>query len=189
MNIYKLVYLKQYRFMKMNKTIFFALSIVLSLFFVACDDSTSSSETTKGLTPAPEKGGKLDPSKNPFMDKAKPEIKKPTGPVADMTFPVDRHDFGTIKQNEKHTHIFKFKNDSENPLMIESARGSCGCTVPKYPKEPIAPGAEGEIEVVFSSGKKKGKQNKTVTIVSNTNPVQTKLTIEAFIEVEKEEKK
>lgn len=165
------------------------VALLVSAVFVSCSEDNSEKKGG-GLAADPsynKEEGKLNKERNPFVKEAdKPNVKKIAGPTADMTFPVASHDFGDIKQNEKHTHIFKFKNNSEHPLLIESAKGSCGCTVPKYPKEPIAPGAEGEIEVVFSSGKKKGKQNKSVTIVANTNPVQTKIAIEAMIEVPKE---
>ena len=65
---------------------------------------------------------------------------------------------------------FRFKNVGQSNLIISSAQGSCGCTVPEWPKEPIAPGAEGKIEVTFNSTGKQGLQNKTVTLVANTIP-------------------
>ena len=93
------------------------------------------------------------------------------------------HDFGNIEQDTKNEHTFYFTNTGTNPLIISSARGSCGCTVPKYPTEPVAPGAQAEINVVFSSGKKKGKQNKSITLTANTDPQQTKIYIKADIAV------
>jgi hypothetical protein len=67
-------------------------------------------------------------------------------------------------------------------LIIENAQGSCGCTVPSYPKEPVAPGATGEILVKFNSAGKSNAQQKTVTLTANTEPIQTILTIKAFVE-------
>ena len=58
----------------------------------------------------------------------------------------------------------------ETDLIISSAQGSCGCTVPEWPKEPIKPGEEGKIAVTFNSSGKQGKQNKTITLVANTIP-------------------
>ncbi|AFC22910.1 DUF1573 domain-containing protein [Saprospira grandis] len=98
-----------------------------------------------------------------------------------MKFAEDAFDFGTIKQGEKVTHTFKFTNDGDKPLTITNAKGSCGCTVPQYPKEPIAPGESGEIEVEFNSAGKKGAQTKFVTLTANTNPAQTRLTIKADV--------
>ena len=66
------------------------------------------------------------------------------------------YDFGTITEGEKVTHVFNFTNTGDADLVIVSAKGSCGCTVPEWPKEPIAPGAEGKISVVFNSEGKKG---------------------------------
>jgi hypothetical protein len=93
------------------------------------------------------------------------------------------HNFGNIKQDSKNTKIFKFTNTGKEPLIIEDAKGSCGCTVPKFPKEPIKPGATGEIEVVYSPGKQQGAQTKTVTITANTNPITTTLNISAEVEI------
>ncbi len=87
-----------------------------------------------------------------------------------MVFEEERYDFGTINQGEKVSHSFKFKNEGDADLIIASARGSCGCTVPSWPKEPIPPGGEGVIDVVFDSSGKRGKQHKTVTVVANTIP-------------------
>ena len=63
-----------------------------------------------------------------------------------------------------------FKNTGENDLVIVSAKGSCGCTIPKWPKEPIAPGAEAEMYVIFNSDGKSGRQNKKVSVIANTEP-------------------
>ncbi|MDR9398768.1 DUF1573 domain-containing protein [Salibacter sp.] len=107
---------------------------------------------------------------------------KPQGPPTSVNFAQKAHDFGQIKQQTTNEKVFKFTNTGENPLIIQSAKGSCGCTVPEYPKEPIAPGDEGEIKVVYKPGKQKGRQSKTVTIQANTNPPQTVLNITANVE-------
>jgi hypothetical protein len=96
------------------------------------------------------------------------------------------HNFGTIQQDSKNTKIFTFTNTGSTPLIIENAKGSCGCTVPKFPKEPIKPGETGEIEVVYSPGKQKGAQNKTVTITANTDPISTILNVSADVQVTEE---
>ncbi|MCB0401790.1 MAG: DUF1573 domain-containing protein [Flavobacteriales bacterium] len=93
------------------------------------------------------------------------------------------HDFGTIDQDTKNTKVFKFTNTGKEPLIIEDAKGSCGCTVPTYPKEPIKPGETGEIEVAYSPGKQSGAQTKTVTITANTEPITTTLNISANVQV------
>ena len=85
-----------------------------------------------------------------------------TAPVAmaSMSFEEDSYDFGEISQGEKVEHNFTFTNNGEADLIISSAVGSCGCTVPSYPKEPISPGETGEIKVIFDSNGKKGAQHK-----------------------------
>ena len=94
-------------------------------------------------------------------------VERPGGPT--MKFEELDHNFGTIKQGESVTHIFKFKNDGKEPLIINTAVGSCGCTVPEYPKEPIRPNGAGEIKVTFNSTGKSGPQDKTVTITYDTD--------------------
>lgn len=111
-----------------------------------------------------------------------PEPAKPQGPPTTLAFANMEHDFGTIKQDTKNKHIFSFTNTGDEPLIISNAKGSCGCTVPKYPREPISPGGTGEIEVEYSPGKQKGKQAKTVTITANTEPANTVLRISAQVE-------
>jgi len=85
-------------------------------------------------------------------------------------FEEEVKDFGKITQGESVKTIFKFRNVGKSNLIISSAQGSCGCTVPQWPKEPIKPGEKGEIEVVFNSEGKSGLQNKTITLVANTIP-------------------
>jgi len=106
----------------------------------------------------------------------------PAGPLTEMTFAAPSHNFGKIKQDTDNKHVFTFTNTGAEPLIIENAKGSCGCTVPNYPKEPIAPGQTGEIEVVYKPGKQKNMQTKTVTITANTEPRTTTLTIAAEVE-------
>jgi hypothetical protein len=78
------------------------------------------------------------------------------------------HDFGTIKEGEVVETVFTIKNIGDSDLIIADAKGSCGCTVPEPPKEPIAPGQSAPIKVSFDSNGKTGQQNKTVTLTTNT---------------------
>jgi hypothetical protein len=86
---------------------------------------------------------------------------------ADFKFEVEEYNFGTIKQGDKVTYDFNFTNVGKEPLVITEAHGSCGCTVPQWPKEPVAKGGKGQIHVEFNSTGKVGMQDKTVTITSN----------------------
>lgn len=92
------------------------------------------------------------------------------GNLPEIKFEEEEFNFGKITQGEVVSHNFKFKNIGNSNLIISGANGSCGCTVPKWPKEPIGAGKEGKINVVFSSEGKKGIMEKTVTIVTNCEP-------------------
>ena len=90
--------------------------------------------------------------------------------LPDIKFEEEEHDFGRITQGEKVSFAFKFTNTGKSNLLITSAAGSCGCTVPEWPKEPILPGKEGKINVIFSSEGKSGIQEKSINIVTNCEP-------------------
>ena len=102
-----------------------------------------------------------------------------------IEFKVTNYDFGAIVQGEKVSYVFKFKNVGKKDLIISGASASCGCTVPKYRKDPIASGKEGELEVIFDSTGKSGSQRKVITVLANTQPNSTELTITADIIVPK----
>lgn len=104
-----------------------------------------------------------------------------------MVFNEVLHDFGKITQGEKVSYSFVFKNTGGSDLVISSAQGSCGCTVPSYPKEPIKAGQESKIDVEFNSEGKSGLVQKTVTLVTNCNPSTKILTISSTIIVPEEE--
>lgn len=93
-----------------------------------------------------------------------------TTQVAEIKFEETEYDFGRVVAGEPVKHVFKFTNTGSVPLLIQNASASCGCTVPRWPKEPIAPGATGEIAVEFDSQGRVGSQNKTITIIANTQP-------------------
>lgn len=105
----------------------------------------------------------------------------PTGPTTTMEFAETEFDFGTVQEGEKVSHTYKFKNTGKEPLIISDAKGSCGCTVPSWPKEPVAPGATGEILVEFNSQGKSGNRNQKVTLNANTNPPQTFLSLKGVV--------
>ena len=108
---------------------------------------------------------------------------KNKGNQPQFQFKEDVYDFGKITQGEKVSHSFVFKNTGGSDLLIIDAHGSCGCTVPRYPKAPIPSGKEGIVEVTFDSDGKTGKIEKSVTITANSNPNLKIIRILAQIEV------
>ena len=93
---------------------------------------------------------------------------------AEIKFEKDVHDFGKLKQYGNATTEFAFKNTGNSPLIISNCKGSCGCTVPTWPREPIAPGASAVIKVKYDS-KRVGPINKSVTISSNASNTPSKV--------------
>lgn len=94
-----------------------------------------------------------------------------------FNFEETNYDFGSIKSGDVVKYEYKFTNTGEGDLLITEAQGSCGCTVPEYPKKPIPPGESGVIKVTFSSSGMSGQVAKTVTILANTIPSTKVLTI------------
>ncbi|MBK8487548.1 MAG: DUF1573 domain-containing protein [Bacteroidetes bacterium] len=103
-----------------------------------------------------------------------------------MLFERDIHDFGEIIQGEIATTEFKFSNTGKSDLIIASARASCGCAVPEYPKEPIKPGESGVIKVSYNSEGRKDAFNKTVTITANTIPNENRIKVKGIVVVPKD---
>ena len=96
------------------------------------------------------------------------------GPI--MTLETTEIDYGKIEQGADPFRVFKFTNTGKAPLVIETAKASCGCTVPNYPKEPIAPGETSEIKVRYDTNRV-GKFTKTITITTNESVVTRTLRI------------
>lgn len=93
---------------------------------------------------------------------------KKDGPV--ITFDKRTHDFGDVIEGDKPEHTYHFTNTGNEPLILTNVQVQCGCTTPKgWAREPIPPGGKGEITVSFNSTGRRGKNNKTVTVVSNAS--------------------
>ena len=113
------------------------------------------------------------------------ESQKDNPNAPEVTFENEIHDYGTIKQGANGTCEFKFKNTGKDPLVISNARGSCGCTVPTWPKEPIMKGETGVIKVNYDT-KRVGAFTKTVTLNSNAKTDTKVLTIKGVVEASEE---
>lgn len=95
--------------------------------------------------------------------------------VAKLEFKEHHFDFGEVPEGEVVTHEYEFTNTGKVPLVITHGTSTCGCTVPEWPKDPVAPGGKGKITVKFDTNGKNGPQAKPITIVANTWPSKTML--------------
>ena len=138
------------------------LILISFLFFYSCDNKRTNNSLVK----------------SPYSLENREYVPMPQLELSEEIF-----DFGDILQGVSVSHNFIVKNVGDDDLIIFTAKGSCGCTVPQWPKEPIAPGETGTISVKFNSKNKKGLQNKSVTITANTTPATTKLRVTGTIEV------
>lgn len=160
----------------MTKRLF--LSAVLGLAVLsACDNAASKIKA----------GGDSNTSTTAISDNNNSGVTEisttinPDGKLPEFKFTEENHNFGTIEEGTVAKHDFIFTNTGEAPLIITNASGSCGCTVPSWPREPIAPGEQGTIHVEFNSNGRTGNQTKTVTLTSNTVPNKKVLRINALV--------
>ncbi|MEO8087340.1 MAG: DUF1573 domain-containing protein [Bacteroidota bacterium] len=138
-------------------------SVIASIALVGSLVSCKGDKKEAGV---PENAINPDAMKNPAS--ASGSADKSGVPV--FQFEEETHDFGMITEGEKIQYGFKFKNVGTGDLVIRSANGSCGCTVPEWPHQPIPAGGSGVVNITFNSEGKHGMQHKTVTMISNTVP-------------------
>lgn len=110
-----------------------------------------------------------------WAQESAPQTEPATGPA--ITFEEFNHDFGDINQGDIVEHIFSFENTGNEPLIITNVNVTCGCTVPAWPRDPIMPGQKNEIKVRFNSSGKMGRQNKVITVVSNSKSAKNQVSI------------
>jgi hypothetical protein len=141
------------------------LLAVLTVFGV----TTSNAQAKKAVK---KEANKVEASK---------KVETPKVEGAGMVFENETIDYGTLPHNADGKRSFIFVNNGTKPLIITNATGSCGCTVPSFPKEPIAPGAKAEIGVKYATDRV-GAFTKTVTVTSNAEGTASKvLTIKGTI--------
>jgi hypothetical protein len=126
-----------------NKFFNGAASLVLGFMMLACS-SSSDTLNEKGINEIDQKA------------------------LTTMALADSVHDFGVIKEGEKVTYTFKYTNTGEHPLLVSDVKASCGCTLPEWTKDSIAPGKEGLIRVQFNSEGRPGNFEKTITVIANT---------------------
>jgi len=144
-------------------TVAFAFFVAIS-FMISCGNGNASTKVNKD---------NLDTAKSRDA-----EIKKS---VASMTLDKREYDFGTVNEGVIVETIFKVTNSGTTDLVITKATGSCGCTVPVWPKAPIKPGEIGEVGVKFNTSGKPNRQMKTVTLTTNTESGREVLTLRGSV--------
>ena len=101
--------------------------------------------------------------------------------MAVISFTRTYADLGKMSMGEKAGTDFSFRNTGGRDLLILSTQTSCGCTVPEWDKQPIAPGKEGHIRIIFDSSGELGMQNKSIRVVTNARNSVTDLMISAQV--------
>ncbi len=100
--------------------------------------------------------------------------------VAKIKFKTDTIDYGTIEKGSNGVRVFEFTNTGDAPLIISKVSSSCGCTIPKKPKDPILPGKTGEIEVKYDTNRV-NPIRKTITVISNADTPTVALKIKGLV--------
>ena len=162
---------------------------VLILLFTACQSENDPNKSETGndvssivATDKPE----VVTDDDRFREIASSNSSNPVAEDSKLTqiqYTEERHNFGNVFYPSENKYTFRFKNTGKVPLIIESATASCGCTIPNKPDEPIAPGAIGELDVIFRPKKGQVGQpvEKKITVVANTEPKETYLYISATV--------
>ena len=158
----------------------YPIFLAIALLLAACNNDKKAEVGTEGMNAA---ATAESDAANPTIDNPnvvnESEALNPNAPV--MKFAEAEFDFGDIKPNSKVRHTFTFTNTGKSALLIEDATASCGCTTPSWTKEPIAPGAEGKMEVQFDSHGKQGIISKQVAVRANTQPSITTILIKGNV--------
>jgi hypothetical protein len=144
------------------KKLVLIMTAAVAMAVTSCNESASAKIDEANLTAAAER-----------------DAVKQDYPV--MTFEEPEYDFGTVSEGTVVEHEYVFKNTGSAALVIVNAKGSCGCTVPTWTKEPVQPGDEGTMLVKFNTSGKPDAQTKTVTIKTNTESGQETIRIKGFV--------
>jgi hypothetical protein len=116
------------------------------------------------------------------------DAKIPQGPTTTIKFTEEDYNFGKVEQGQVVEHSFEFTNTGKEPLIISECRASCGCTIPEWPRDPIAPGATSKISAKFNTSGKSDDQKKVITVTANTEPMESFVSISGFVEVPADKK-
>jgi hypothetical protein len=162
---------------------------IASVFvFTACSDQQkqANTEEPKSIVATDESVRELRQSLSDVEKEEQRLAKEALANMTTMSFDKMSHDYGKVIADTDNKTVFRVKNTGKKPLIIEKVSASCGCTTPSKPEKPIPPGKSDEITVVFHPKETQlGQQNKTVTVIANTNPKMEVLSISAMVEKKK----
>jgi hypothetical protein len=149
----------------MKKTNFLVVVLITASFLTGCKDATNITTKIK--------------KENLVNAKSRDsEIKKG---AASISFDKKEYDFGTVNEGDIVETSYLVTNSGKTDLVITNAQASCGCTVPVWPKNPIKPGSTGEVKVKFNTSGKPNRQQKTITLTTNTESGREVLTLKGSV--------
>jgi len=149
----------------MKITKFLVLVLITASFLTSCKDATN-------ITAKIKKENLVNANSRDL------EIKKG---AASISFDKKEYDFGTVNEGDIVETSYLVTNSGKTDLVITNAQASCGCTVPVWPKNPIKPGATGEVKVKFNTSGKPNRQQKTITLTTNTESGREVLTLKGSV--------
>lgn len=150
------------------KTLKLTLLALATVFVVSCDKQTETTTTAGNTDVATAENLNTDATPALADASVTPAATTNAADAPVFTMTSDTYDFGDVQANSTTERVVEFTNTGNSPLVITAAKASCGCTVPEFSKEPIAPGGTGTLKVSFKAPATNGKQTKTVTLTTNT---------------------
>lgn len=158
------------------KNSIFIVALLAVFTFTSCKENAADKVKEESVEVVAQ--GEMDSEAFAQGETDTPEV---PGKFPVMTFDKTEHDFGNITQGTKVEHKFTFTNTGEVPLVLSNASAPCGCTVPSFTREPIAPGDKGEMFVTFD-GSGQGPRTNAVTVTANTEKGSERVIVKAFVE-------
>ena len=149
----------------MKKIVFLLVFIFTASFFISCNKKSKAATKVK---------------KENIKAAVKRDVQIKKGEAV-ASFDKKEYDFGTVNEGKKVQVTYNITNSGKTDLVITNAQGSCGCTVPSWPKAPIKPGETKPIKVTFNTAGKPNKQLKTVTLITNTEKGREILKLKGFV--------
>jgi len=162
--------------------------ILTALTLSACNnvEKPSDNDEPQSIVATEESVRELRKSLSDVEKEEKRQLAEELANMTMMSFDKTSHDYGKVPADSDNKTTFRVTNTGKKPLVIEKVSASCGCTTPSKPEKPIPPGKSDEITVVFHPKETQlGQQNKTVTVIANTNPKMEVLSISAMVEKKK----